>query len=83
MRVRRVTIEDAYVGVPATSAIIKKQDDGSFRIDPKLLIAEARRISKDKRTEWKIESTEIEPHPTQQHVPKDRKAFDAIVDLAK
>lgn len=83
LRVRRVTIEDAYVAVPATEAIIKRQDDGTFRIEPKLFLAEAIRISKDKRTEWKIESIDIEPHQTQQPVPKDRKVFDAIVDLKK
>src|SRR5688500_1737577 len=69
LRVRRITIEDAYVAVPATDAIIKKQDDGNFQLEPKAFLAEAIRLSQDKRTEWKVESTDIEPHPTQQPVP--------------
>jgi hypothetical protein len=34
LRLRRVTYEDAYIAVPVTDAIVKKAEDGSFRIDP-------------------------------------------------
>jgi hypothetical protein len=81
VRVRRVTIEDAYVAVPVTDAIIKPHPDGTGRIDGDLLEAEARRIGNDPRTEWKFESTETEMHPWQSPMPADRHAFDAIVDL--
>ncbi len=89
IRVRRVTYEDAYVAVPVTDKLMQKKPDGTLQlapdgtahIDPDVLVAEAIRISQDQRVEWKIESSKTEPHPTQQPLPKDRKSFDAIIDL--
>jgi hypothetical protein len=44
-------------------------------------VAEAIRISKDKRVQWEVESSKTEAHPTQQPLPKTRKVLDAFYDL--
>jgi hypothetical protein len=76
LRVRRVTYEDAYVAVPATDTIMKIKPDGSPQIDMDKFVSEAIRISKDKRVEWKVESSITEAHPIQQGPPQGRKSFD-------
>ena len=77
LRLRRVTFEDAYVSVLVTDAIMQKKEDGSFGLDVDAFIAEAMRMGSDPRVEWKIESTEIEPHPVQGPKPDDRSYFDS------
>lgn len=81
LRVRRVIYEDAYVAVPVTDAIMKKKEDGTPGIDFEAFVKEAVRISKDKRVEWKVESSTTEAHPVQQPLPEGRKSFDAFHDL--
>jgi hypothetical protein len=78
LRVRRVTYEDAYVAVPATDAIMKKKEDGTYGIDFEKFVAEAIRISKDPKVEWKIEESKTEPHEIQQAPPEGRKSFDSF-----
>jgi len=78
LRVRRVTYEDAYVAVPVTSEITKKNEDGTVGINPEAFFAEAIRISQSPRVEWKIETCQAEPHPEQQDMPEGRKKFDAF-----
>ncbi len=79
LRLRRITVEDAYVAVPVTESIMIRKDDGTYGIDFDAFTKEAIRISNDPRAEWKIESSTIEPHPTQGPKPEDRKCFDEIV----
>ena len=81
LRVRRVTYEDAYVAVPVTDKIMKKKEDGTHDIDFEAFVKEAVRISKDKRVEWKVESSTTEAHPIQQPLPEGRKSLDAFYDL--
>ncbi|HXO20383.1 MAG TPA: hypothetical protein VOA87_10730 [Thermoanaerobaculia bacterium] len=78
LRYRRVTTEDAYVSVPVTSDLMKPEPeaDGTFRLNTDALWAEGLRISRDSRVEWRVESTETVPHPTQQPKPEDRYTFD-------
>ena len=76
-RLRRVTYEDAYIAVPATSKVVKVGPDGSGSIDFEVLVAEAIRIGGDDRVEWKVEETRTEPHPTQGPLPEGRTCFDA------
>ena len=80
LRIRRVTVEDAYIAVPVTDALIRYQADGTGRIDPEALMAEGVRIGADPRVEWAPESTTIEPHPVQQAAPQDRFALDPFDD---
>lgn len=79
-RVRRVTIEDAFVAVPVTEAVLKEQPDGSFRLDGEAVFRQATRIAADPRVPWQAESIELVPHPTQSPRPEDRELFD--VELA-
>jgi hypothetical protein len=81
LRVRRVTYEDAYIAVPATDTIMKKNPDGTASVDFDAFVAEAIRISKDKRVQWEVESSKTEAHPTQQPRPKNRTVLDAFYDL--
>jgi hypothetical protein len=57
LRVRRVTVEDAYVAVPVTDAIMTSDKEGAARIYSDAFVAEAVRISVDPRVEWQVEST--------------------------
>jgi hypothetical protein len=77
LRVRRTVTEDAYVAVPVTEAIMKIKEDGKLGIDMDKFVAEAIRISKDSRVEWKVEESKTEPHEIQQPLPEGRKSFDA------
>lgn len=76
LRVRRTTHEDAYVSVPATDAIMKPNDDGTYGIDFEKFVTEAIRLSQDPRVEWKVEEVMTDAHPIQQPKPDHRKGFD-------
>lgn len=78
LRVRSVTYQDAYVSVPITEAILTKREDGTLGINLDAFTAEAIRISHDPQVEWQVESSHIEPHPTQNPKPEDRQSFDAF-----
>lgn len=77
LRVRRISVEDAYVAVPVTSTIVDAQPDGSGRINVEAFVAEALRISSDPRVQWQVESTEVSAHPQQGPLPEGRQRFDA------
>jgi hypothetical protein len=81
LRIRRTTVEDAFVAIPVTDAIMKMQPDGNYGMDPDAFTSEVIRISNDERVEWKVESTQIEPHQIQTPLPTDRRCFDAFDDL--
>jgi hypothetical protein len=80
LRVRRVTVEDAYVAVPVTGSILIPDEEGTLRVNSDAFVAEAIRISGDPRVEWQIESTTTEPHPVQAAPPDGRRSFDAYYD---
>lgn len=79
LHIRRVTVEDAYVNVPVSEAIMnpKPEADGTYRIDPNAFMREGIRFAADARVEWRREGEPaVEPHPTQQPLPESRVAFD-------
>ena len=78
LRLRRTVIEDAYVAVPVTDAIMKKEPepDGSFRIDFEAFVREAVQLSRRETVDWAVEEQSVSPHPTQQPVPAARRVFD-------
>ena len=78
LRLRRTVVEDAYVAVPVTAAIMKKEPepDGSFRIDFDAFVAEAARLSERESVEWSTEDRNTAAHSTQQPVPTGRRVFD-------
>jgi hypothetical protein len=73
-----VTHEDAYVAVPVTEAIMKREPepDGSHRIDFDAFVREAIRLSVDPKVDWQLEETAVVSHPTQQPLPEGRLRFD-------
>ncbi|MBZ5592140.1 MAG: hypothetical protein LAP39_07880 [Acidobacteriia bacterium] len=76
LRLRRITIEDAYVNVPLTEAITKPTEEGNRALDPDAFMREGIRLSDDPRVEWQVESATTECHPVQQARPEDRTALD-------
>jgi hypothetical protein len=79
LHVRRVTVEDAYVNVPVSGAIMKREPDpdGMYRIDPDALMREGIKLAANPRVEWRGEGEPtVEPHPTQHPLPEGRVAFD-------
>ena len=75
---RRTIVEDAYVAVPITPAIMKKdpEPDGSFRIDFDAFVREAIRLAENYTVDWAPEELTVTPHPVQQPVPAGRRVFD-------
>ena len=79
MRLRRVIVEDAYVGVPVTEAIMKAEPepDGTYRIDFDAFKREAIRLSAHAKVDWRREdATTTDIHPTQGPVPEGRVVYD-------
>jgi hypothetical protein len=79
LHVRRVTVEDAYVNVPVSGAIMKPEPepDGTYRIDPDAFVREGIQLAANARVEWRHEGEPtVEPHPTQRPLPDGRVAFD-------
>lgn len=77
-RVRRTIVEDAYVAVPMTAAIMKKEPepDGSFRIDFDAFVREALRLSQNENVDWAVDEQAVDGHPVQQPVPAGRRVLD-------
>ena len=86
MRLRRVIVEDAYVGVPVTEAIMKSEPepepDGTYRIDFEAFTREAIRLAADATVDWRREDAEMRTdiHPTQGPVPDGRVVHDVHRD---
>lgn len=78
LRVRRTIIQDAYISVPVTEAILNEQPDGTARINSEALFAEGIRISAHHAVEWQNEALSTDIHPIQQAAPEGRKSFDAF-----
>ena len=76
LRLRRTTVEDAYVNVPLTEAITKLVEDGSRRIDTDAFAREGIRLGQDARVQWQVEAATVECHPVQQARPEGRAALD-------
>lgn len=73
VRVRRTTLEYAYVLVPVDNQIMRTDDaglplrdeNGSARIDGEKFAAQAVTLAGSSIVEWYPESSHIEPHPLQ------------------
>ena len=65
-RLQRVTEYEAYVSVPVTPAVMQDEPDanGSYRIDPEKLWAEAVRLGQE-TDDWRPTDTRVMPHPIQ------------------
>jgi len=80
LRIRRITTEDAYVSVMVTDEILKENADGSSRLDFEKFVAAAIKLGDNPLVEWRVESSHIEPHPTQGPKPDDRRLMDSADD---
>lgn len=70
VRLQRTTTEETYLSVPVDEAIMQDEPaaDGSYRIDPDKLWAEAIR-SAEESADWTIEDRRVTPHPIQKAPP--------------
>jgi hypothetical protein len=70
VRMQRTTTEETYLSVPVDEAIMQDEPaaDGSNRIDPGKLRAEAIRLA-EQSTDWTIEDRQVAPHPIQKAPP--------------
>jgi hypothetical protein len=70
VRLQRTTTEEAYLSVPVDESIMQDGPvaDGSYRIDPDKLWAEAIRLAGESG-HWTIEDRQVTPHPIQQAPP--------------
>lgn len=73
LRLRRTTIEYAYVSVLVTGDIMQADDEGNIlqdanghaRIDPQKMVLRATELARRPTVTWYRESEQIEPHPIQ------------------
>jgi len=65
IRLRRVTVEYAYVNVPVTDEIIKPDGQGEGRIDVTLMTEKAVGMGRMAEVVWYPEERRIETHPVQ------------------
>lgn len=52
------------------------EPDGTYRMDFDAFVREAIRLSEQETVDWAVEEHSVNPHPTQQPVPADRRVFD-------
>ncbi|MFJ9692856.1 hypothetical protein [Kitasatospora sp. NPDC101183] len=71
IRLQRTTVEEAYVFVPVTGAVMGAEpEDGGYRhLDPDKLLAAAIALGEAPDARWLPERREVEPHPVQQAPP--------------
>ena len=74
-RLRRTTIEDAFVRVPLTDEMFKAfpDEDGKTRLDADKVIQAALVLGHDAGTDWVVGGpAKVEPHPWQVPPPEGR-----------
>ncbi|EPD68820.1 hypothetical protein [Streptomyces sp. HGB0020] len=66
VRLRRTVVEERYVSVPITEALLQSDpdEDGARRLDPDKLVAAAIRLGQDD-ADWRPEGREVTMHPIQ------------------
>ena len=76
-RVKRITIEDAYISVPITNELFedKPGEDGKYHLNMEAFWKKAAELSSNLSVEWKVEEILVEPHNIQKPIPIDRKPF--------
>ena len=65
MRLRRLTVEYAYVNVPVTDDLIKPDEQGVGRIDVALMAQNAVEMGQHPEVVWYREEQRLETHPIQ------------------
>jgi hypothetical protein len=75
LRLRRVTVEYAYVNVPVVGDLIKPDEQGVNRIDGGQLTGKAVEMSQNPEVVWYREEQRTEPHPLQKAPDPGEKRF--------
>ena len=73
VRLRRTTVESAFVKVPVNADAMQPtpDQDGKFRLDPEKVMEVAVNLGAQKSTQWIVEGEPIvEPHPIQVAPPE-------------
>lgn len=65
LRLRRTTIDYAYISVPVTGDVVKRDAQGVGRLDVVELTRLALEMGKDPGVTWYQEEQTAEPHPVQ------------------
>lgn len=80
LRVKRTTIEDAYVSVPVTQEIMKPQPDekGNYSIDFDAFVKKGVELAANSQVDWKVEKVNTAAHDVQQPLPDGRTTFDPL-----
>lgn len=80
LRVKRTTIEDAYISVPVTQDIMKPQPDdkGNYSIDFDAFVKKGVELAANSQVDWKVEQVSTVAHDVQQPLPESRTAFDPL-----
>ena len=65
VRLQRTTVEESYVSVPVTDAVMQEEpaEDGSYRIDTEKLFAAAVELGSE--ADWLSEEQRVVVHPIQ------------------
>lgn len=66
VRLQRTTVEEAYVSVPVTGALMQEgpSEDGSYRLDTEKFVAAATELGRG--ADWLPEDQQVALHPIQQ-----------------
>jgi hypothetical protein len=64
-RLRRVTVESAYVSVPVAGDLVRPNDHGVNRIDAQAMARRAVEMGQSPEVVWYREEQQIELHPLQ------------------
>ncbi len=78
LHLRRTIHQDAFVAVPVTDAILKRNEDGTTSIDFEAFVAQAVRIGESDGVDWQTEDSNTEAHPVQCPLPEGRRSSDAF-----
>jgi hypothetical protein len=65
LRLRRITVEYAYVNVPVVGDVVKPDEQGVGRIDGAELTRRAVEMGQRSEVAWYREEQRVEPHPLQ------------------
>ncbi|WP_405822268.1 hypothetical protein OG241_38775 [Streptomyces sp. NBC_01390] len=81
VRLRRTVVEERYVSVPITDAVMNPDpdEDGARHIDSAKLVAAAIQLGQDD-ADWLPEEREVKLHPIQQAPPQHQGSPDSAED---
>jgi hypothetical protein len=70
VRLRRTVVQERFVSVPVTDAVMadERDADGTTHLDPEKLWAVAVELGSDD-ADWVTEESTVEPHPIQKPPP--------------